>query len=127
MKIIINESQLRLIVEGEDNLLDFTPHYENVPADKWDKVFLRIKKSEGVDYYGYYISDDVDLLESNVTELDYLVIVWGWLDLRNSEIKSLSRLSYVRDGLSLYDTPLSKTTTEEELKKQINVGVGIYL
>ena len=42
MKIIINESQLRLIVEneGEDNLIDFTPFYTSgIPLGEWDDMF----------------------------------------------------------------------------------------
>jgi len=46
MKIIINESQLRLIIENEDkddNLLDFTPFVDVNPI-KWDEMFERLNK-----------------------------------------------------------------------------------
>ena len=131
MKIIINESQLRLIVEneGEDNLIDFTHVYKGgFPPEEWDDMFLHLNnKKEGGKYDGYYINGDVNLHKSDVTELKYLVRVGGMLDLENTSIKSLPMLSEV--GLSLYlrGTPLSKTTTEEELRKQINVEWVIYL
>ena len=46
MKIIINESQLRLIVENEEkNLLDFTGHKNN-PED-WDDMFEYVNRKKG--------------------------------------------------------------------------------
>ena len=189
MKIIINESQLRLIVENEDkdgNLLDFTPFVDVNPI-KWDEMFERLNKKKGDKYDGYYIDGDVKLHKSNVTELKYLVEVRGYLnlynsqieslpmlkyvgsslflrhsqieflpmlkyvgsnlslynsqieslpkleyvgidlDLYNSKIESLPKLEYVGNDLYLTNTPLSKTTTKEELRKQINVEAEIYL
>jgi hypothetical protein len=151
MKIIINESQLRLIVENEekkDNLINFTPFYKGgIPPVEWDKMFLHLNKKKGGKYDGYYIDGNVNLHESDVTELKYLVKVEGSLNLYNSQIKSLPMLEYVGDWLDLDDsqvkslpmleyvggslflnrTPLSDATTEEELRKQINVEVNIYL
>ena len=151
MKIIINESQLKLIVEneGEDNLIDFTHVYKGgFPAEEWDEMFEHINnKKKGGKYDGYYIDGDVDLEESNVTQLKYLVKVEGFLDLNNTPIESLPMLSYVEyylrlnnspieslpEGLSvggflsISNTPLSKTTTREELKSKINVEGQIYL
>ena len=103
MKIIINESQLRLIVENEDkdgNLLDFTPFVDVNPI-KWDEMFERLNKKKGGKYDGYYIDGFVDLYKSDVTELKYLVRVEGWFDLHNSQIKSLPMLNYVGGDLNL--------------------------
>ena len=169
MKIIINESQLRLIVENEDdNLINFTPFYKSgIPPIEWDEMFLHLNNKKGGKYDGYYINGDVYLSSSDITELNYLVkvggllvldnsqirllpklsyvggrldlyysqirllpklsYVKGWLDLRRSSIKTLPMLSYVGGDLSISNTPLSKTTTEKELREQINVGGYIDL
>jgi hypothetical protein len=154
MKIIINESQLKLIVEneGEDSLIDFTPFYNSgIPPVEWDDMFLLIKgkkaKKGDKTYDGYYITGNINLDKSKVTKLDYLVRVDGYLDLDDTQIESLAMLSYVEGylslnntpieslpmlkyvgyGLSLYDTPLSETTTRGELRSKINVEGHIYL
>ena len=47
MKLIITESQLRLIIENEDeNLLDFTPFYQDFSPNKWDDMFEHINKKK---------------------------------------------------------------------------------
>ncbi len=56
-----------------------------------------------------------------------LSYVGGWLDLSYTSIKSLPMLSYVGGYLDLFNTPLSRTTNREELRKQINVKENIYL
>ena len=94
MKIIINESQLRLIIEHEDkdNLINFTHVYTSgIPPEEWDDMFEHIntKKKNGGKYDGYYIDGDVDLQDSNITELKYLVRVEGSLNLNGSKIKML--------------------------------------
>jgi len=149
MKIIITEEQLKLIVENEgENLIDLTGVYESgVSPNKWDDMFLHINKKKGGRYDGYYIDDDVELYDYGVIELNYLVrvegrlnsrysqikslpmlsYVGGWLDLSYTSIKSLPMLSYVGGYLDLFNTPLSRTTNREELRKQINVKENIYL
>ena len=188
MKIIITEEQLKLIVENEDkNLIDFTGVYESgVSPNKWDEMFEHLNKKKGGRYDGYYIDGDVNLNNSDVTELKYLVkvegefilgdlidslpmleYVGGPLDLSKTPIKSLPMLSYVKLNLYLNDTPieslpklehvggsldlykskikslpklehvggildlvgtpLSKTTTEEELRDEITVGGNIFI
>ena len=153
MKIIITEEQLKLIVENEDkgeNLLDLTGVYESgVSPNKWDDMFLLLKEKKerkgNKTYDGYYINGNVNLRESEVIELKYLVKVEGNLDLRRSLIKSLPMLSEVwgnfhlsgskieslPDGLSvggdlfLSHTPLSKATTLKELRNKIEVKGGV--
>ena len=128
MKIIINESQLRLIIENENkNLIDFTGVYESgVSPNKWDDMYEHINNKKGGKYIGYYINGDVYLSSSDITELNYLVKVGGNLDLRRTPIKSLPMLTEVGGSLDLVETPLSKVTTKKELRKQINVGGNIY-
>ena len=133
MKIIINESQLRLIVEDEenkgDNLINLTAVYNSgIPPEEWDGMYEHMNtKKKGGKYDGYYINGDVDLEESNVTELNYLVKVGDNLYLNDTQIKSLPMLKYVGGSLYLRDTPLSKTTTRKELRSKINVEGHIYL
>ena len=113
MKIIINESQLRLIVENEDkNLIDFTDVYESgVSPNKWDDMFLLLKEKKerkgNKTYDGYYIDGYVDLEKSNVTKLDYLVIVEGSLNLNHSQIESLAMLSKVAGDFGLVETRIN--------------------
>jgi hypothetical protein len=108
MKIIINESQLRLIVENEDkSLIDFTSFVDDhVDPVKWDDMFEHLNKKKGGIYDGYYINGDVDLQDSNITQLKYLVIVEGNLDLNHSPIESLPMLKRVHGYLDLADTQI---------------------
>ena len=152
MKLIITEEQLRLIIENENkvdmNLMKFNSFVDLNPSD-WDKMFLHMNNKKGGKYDGYYIEGDLDFSEreSEVTTLDYLVKVGGnlyltytkikslprlvevggYLDLEKTQIKSLPMLSSVGGYLGLVRTPLSKKTSEEELRKQIKVGGKIYL
>ena len=148
MKIIINEWQLRLIVENEEdsNLLDFTK-FKHFDPNEWDDMFEHINNKKGGKYIGYYINGDVDLEKYNVNKLNYLVIVGGRLYLRHTPIKLLPMLSYVGASLDLYgsqikslpdglsvggyldlgDTPLSEVTTIEELRDTIKVKKSIFL
>jgi hypothetical protein len=113
MKIIINESQLRLIIENEDNdnLINFTPFYKGgIPPEEWDDMFLLLKEKKerkgDKNYTGYYIDGDVYLPLSDITELNYLVRVGGYLDIGGSKIKILPMLSYVGDGLDLMSSQI---------------------
>jgi len=69
----------------------------------------------------------LDLGGTEIKSLDNLVSVGGYLDLTASQIKSLDNLKYVGGDLISYWTPLSKTTTEEEIRQQVEVGGMIYL
>ena len=107
MKIIINESQLRMIVEneGEDSLIDFTHVYRTgFPPEDWDDMYEHLNKKKGGIYDGYYIDSYVNLSYSDVTELKYLVKVGGSLNLNGSKIKSLGNLKSVGGFLDLYNT-----------------------
>jgi len=112
MKIIINESQLKLIVENEDknkNLIDLTGVYESgVSPNKWDDIFLLLKekkeKKGDKTYDGYYIDDNIDIRDSSVKEFKHLVRVKGHLKARGSVIESLGKLKKVTGEFDLSDT-----------------------
>ena len=120
MKIIINESQYKLIVENENkggNLIDLTDVYESgVSPNKLDDMYEHINNKKGGKYIGYYINGDVDLEKYNVNKLNYLVIVGGRLYLRHTPIKLLPMLSYVGGSLDLYGSQI------ESLPDGLSVG-----
>ena len=131
MKIIINESQLRLIVENEDrddNLLDFT-NYKDIDPAEWDDMFKHINKKKGGIYDGYYFDGDVDITTSkDVTELKYLVRVGGDFSLSDI-IDSLPMLTEVGGDIffNKFFSKIYRQIGEKELRKQINIGGDIYL
>lgn len=67
------------------------------------------------------VGGSLDLRYTPIESLPMLSYVGGDLDLYDSQIESLPMLEYVGDYLNLHYTPLSETTTEEELRQQINV------
>jgi hypothetical protein len=131
MKIIINERQLRQIIEseGNGNLMDLTKVYEaGMPYNKLDSYFLFMNKKNGGIYDGYYIEGDVDLRKYNMDDygddygddytfdyeedkpfgLEYLVRVNGFLLLRDSEVTDLSNLKYVERYLNISNTKIDR-------------------
>jgi hypothetical protein len=94
-----------------------------------------------------YVTGDVSLEDSGISELPKLKKVEGALFLQRTGIRSLPELEYVGLHLNLYDTRindlpklkivqgvlglkhsrLADKTTEEELRKQINIGGSIHL
>ena len=105
MKIIINEWQLRLLIESEDedNLLDFTP-FMYADSDKWDGMFTHLNKKRGGRYTGYYINGNIDIRNSPIKEFKYLVRVKGNLIANGSKIESLGKLERVTQNLKLSNT-----------------------
>jgi len=67
------------------------------------------------------------LTGSNIESLGNLQSVGGNLDLNSTKIESLGNLQSVGGNLYLNRTPLSKITTEKEIRNQVEVGGGIYL
>ena len=63
---------------------------------------------------------------SHIQSLGNLEYVEGDLVLFRSSIESLGNLEYVGGNLDLRLTPLSKTTTKEEIKSKVNVVGKIY-
>ena len=109
MKIIINESQLRLIVENEekkgDNLLSLNPIFNSgISPNEWDEMFEFMNQKKGGIYDGYYINGNIDIRDSSVKEFKHLVRVNGHLKARGSVIESLGKLKKVTGEFDLSDT-----------------------
>ena len=69
----------------------------------------------------------LNLYNTNIQSLGNLQSVGGYLDLRGTKIESLGNLQSVGGNLYLNRTPLSKITTEKEIRNQVEVGGEIYL
>jgi hypothetical protein len=109
MKIIINESQLRLIVENEekkgDNLLSLSAIFNSgISPDEWDEMFEHLNKKKGGIYDGYYIDGNIDIRNSDIKEFKHLVRVKGHLKAYESKIEDLGKLRRVDRGLTLSNT-----------------------
>jgi len=59
--------------------------------------------------------------------LGNLQSVGGYLNLNNTNIQSLRNLESVGGFLDLRFTPLSRKTTEDEIRSQVEVGGIIYM
>ena len=70
----------------------------------------------------------LDLKGTPIKSLGNLQTVGGNLYLRNTPIESLGNLQSVGGGLYLYlyDTPISRKYSEEEIRQMVNVGGKIY-
>ena len=119
MKIIINEEQLRILIESENKIM-------NVPAvlflDKTDVILDNYKKKgfDGIKILGgvnYNKQDkDFDRIFDNVVEVE------RYLDLNYTKIKSLGNLEYV--GGNLYLGYCKKLKSFGELKY---VGGNLFI
>jgi hypothetical protein len=143
MKVIINEEQLRLLIESENKIM-------NVPAvlflDKTDVILDNYKKKgfDGIKILGgvnYNKQDkDFDRIFDNVVEVE------RYLDLNYTKIKSLGNLEYVGGNLYLGyckklksfgelkyvggnlfidNSPLLKLS-DEEIRSQVEIKGKIY-
>jgi hypothetical protein len=143
MKIIINEEQLRLIIESKNKIM-------TVPAvlflDKTDVILDNYKKKgfDGIKILGgvnYNKQDkDFDRIFDNVVEveryldLDYTKIkslgnlkyVGGNLYLGYcKKLKSFGELKYVGGNLFIDNSPLLKLS-DEEIRSQVEIKGKIY-
>ena len=73
------------------------------------------------------VGGNLFLTLTDINSLPELEYVGSMLALRGTNIESLPMLEYVDSTLILSNTPLSKTTTEEELRNKIEVKGEIYL
>ena len=143
MKVIINEEQLRILIESENKIM-------NVPAvlflDKTDVILDNYKKKgfDGIKILGgvnYNKQDkDFDRIFDNVVEVE------RYLDLNYTKIKSLGNLEYVGGNLYLGyckklksfgelkyvggnlfidNSPLLKLS-DEEIRSQVEIKGKIY-
>lgn len=74
------------------------------------------------------VKGDLKLSFTKIESLGNLTSVEGFLNLSGCKnLTCLGNLSYVGGGISLINTPISKTHTEEDIKQMIKVGGSIYL
>jgi hypothetical protein len=69
----------------------------------------------------------LDLRHTPIESLGNLHSVGGWLALRGKSIESLGNLQSVGGYLDLYETPLSRKYTEEQIRQMVDVGGKIYM
>jgi len=106
MRVIINERQLRQIIESENKkkLLSVSA---DLFYDKW-KVILDNYKKKGFD--GIRLMDDVNFYYIKFIDLneifEHIIEVDSDLDLKETRIKSLGNLEYVVGNLDLEETPI---------------------
>ncbi len=122
MKIIINEEQLRQIIESEggNNLFTIPSH---LLKSKLNVILDNYKKKRNYD--GLKVEGNLNLekLPSDVVQkiLNDLVKVDGYLYMRHKDIESLGNLTSVGYSLDLYGTPI------KDLGKLESVGGNLYL
>ena len=73
------------------------------------------------------VGDNLDLRGTPVSSLGKLTSVGGGLYLIGTAISSLGNLTSVGGSLDLRDTPLSRNMSEEEIRKQVEIGDRVYL
>jgi hypothetical protein len=122
MKIIINEEQLRQIIESEggNNLFTIPAHFLK---SKLNAIVDNYKKKR--DYDGLRVMGNLNLekLPSDVVQkiLNELIEVNGYLYIRRMDIESLGNLTSVGGSLDLYGTPI------KDLGKLKSVGGSLKL
>jgi hypothetical protein len=141
MKYIISERQYRLLTEDEEQKVLKVPSVNVFGGWEGLQAFLKkkgnplfsIKGNLSLTTYKLKNIDNLVSVSGNfvlyepVKSIGNLLSVGGDLDLSYTNIKSLNNLKYVGGNLILTGTPLSKTTTEEEIRQQVEVGGNIYL
>jgi hypothetical protein len=75
----------------------------------------------------YSIGGYLNLRETQIKSLGNLQSVGGWLDLYETPIESLGNLTSVGGSLDLRYAPLSEKYTEEEIRQMVDVGGDILL
>jgi hypothetical protein len=95
MKIIITESQYKMLVEQDKDILRIS---FNILNNDWDLVQKFLERRGNPPYI---ITDDLDLSNTDVTSLGNLVSVEGDLNLSHTPIESLGNLESVGDSLYL--------------------------
>jgi hypothetical protein len=123
MKIIINESQLKQIIESEEKK---TKLY-NIPAEDFlenYQAFIDTYNRKNK-YDGIKIEGDLDLSELDVKDIEKIlnevVIVIGDLYLSSTGIKSLGKLESVRGYLNLKNTPIKSLGKLESVGGYLNL------
>jgi hypothetical protein len=141
MKYIITESQYNTIMEEEQNVF----HIPSVELfGDWDSLKKYLKKKGNPPYS---IGGNLDLRDYNVKSLGNLISVGGDLNLgaisiqslgdltsvggdlfiNYSKVESLGDLTSVGGDLIMYNTPLSKIYSEEQIRQMIKIGGKVNL
>ena len=144
MKIIISESQYKLILENEEKKDKLISIDASIFIKQYDTILKKYKSKEE-DLDGIKIKGNLDLTELDTKDiqriLDEVVHITGYLDLQNTEIESLGKLESVGSYLDLSDTPIKnlgrlkevggylylRDSEVEDLKNITKVGSYLYL
>ena len=142
VKIIINENQLKQIIESENKkkLLSipielFYNKMDSILNNYRKKGFNGIKLVGNVKFYSVdfdrifehivEIDGNLDVSHSKITSLGNLKSVGSYLDLENTPIESLGSLEYVGGGLIIVASPLSELS-DKEIRSQVKIKGSIY-
>ena len=122
MKYLITNKQFNLLMESNEDKILMLPNPERLGG--WH-ILQQLLEKAGNPRYG--IRGDLNLGGSSVESLGNLEYVGGFLNLSyTAVIITLGNLEHVGGYLNLRSTPLSKTTTKEEIKSKVNVVGKIY-
>ena len=91
-----------------------------------DNLYLNSTKIESLGNL-QSVGGHLDLFGTKIESLGNLQSVGGYLNLNNTNIQSLRNLESVGGFLDLRFTPLSRKTTEDEIRSQVEVGGIIYM
>jgi hypothetical protein len=141
MKYIITESQYKMLMEEEQEVL-YIPSIDLFGDWETLQQYLERKGnppySIGGDLVLYKspikslgnltsVGGNLNLRETLIKSLGNLTSVGGSLDLNNTSIKSLGNLTSVGGSLYLRETLISKIYTEEQIIQMIEVRGKIYM
>ena len=142
MKYLITNKQFNLLMESNEDKILMLPDQDRIGG--WN-ILQQLLEKKGNPRYGIRgdlnlrgssvkslgnlerVEGDLDLYDTSIKSLGNLEYVGGFLDLYGSYIKSLGNLEHVGGDLFLEYTPLSKTTTEKEIRSKIKVVGDIRL
>jgi hypothetical protein len=141
MKYIITESQYKMLMEEEQEVL-YIPSIDLFGDWETLQQYLERKGnppySIGGDLVLYKslikslgnltsVGGNLNLRETLIKSLGNLTSVGGSLDLNNTSIISLGNLTSVGGSLYLRETLISKIYTEEQIRQMIEVRGKIYM
>jgi len=116
MKYIITESQYKMLMEEEKQKILYIPNID-VFGD-WDALQKYLERKGNPPYS---LGGDLNLDNTNITDLGNLISVEGSVTLMNTPIKSLGSLTSVGRSLFLRGTPI------ESLGRLTSVGRYLFL
>ena len=141
MKYIITESQYKMLMEEEQEVL-YIPSIDLFGDWETLQQYLERKGNPpysiggDLDLYRTPIKSlgnltsvggSLNLYKTPIKSLENLTSVGGSLDLNNTSIKSLGNLTSVGGSLYLRETLISKIYTEEQIRQMIEVRGKIYM